>query len=335
MNFNGGYAVFGTGMAADYAIRYANEQGWKICCAVDDYRSGVHNGLEIIRWEEFLIRQSEFSGLIIGKHQKGGIQLRENILIPVIMVDPKLGKGNTPFFHENIKRIMSLKDVHKGGRCFIIGNGPSLNIEDINRIKGEITFASNKIYLLFDQTDWRPSYYFVEDYLVARNNRDRINGLGLKSILEYSVLDFLKAEDACVFQFFQPGCAEKFSHRPYDGIVHAGSVVGSQLQFAKYMGFREVYLMGIDFDFIIPEKVVGKIHGTIDILKSEGERNHFHPEYRPVGEEWTIPDMDRQRAFFDHAAGLMSEDFRIFNASRRTKLGSFPAVSFDDVAGGL
>jgi hypothetical protein len=61
----------------------------------------------------------------------------------------------------------------------VIGNGPSLRPEDLDRLGSEITFASNKIYLVFDQIAWRPSYYSVCDPLVAQNNRETINGLEL------------------------------------------------------------------------------------------------------------------------------------------------------------
>ena len=48
---------------------------------------------------------------------------------------------------------------HKGQRCFIVATGPSQSIEDINKLKGEITFSVNSIYTCFSDTDWRPTYY--------------------------------------------------------------------------------------------------------------------------------------------------------------------------------
>ena len=60
-----------------------------------------------------------------------------------------------------------LKDKYKGQRCFVIGNGPSLTAEDLNLLKGEVTFASNRIYKMFEQTDWRPTYYAVFDEWVG------------------------------------------------------------------------------------------------------------------------------------------------------------------------
>ena len=68
------------------------------------------------------------------------------------------------------KKLRTLKGRHKGQKCFVIGNGPSLQAHDLqilhdNRIK---TFATNRIYNIFPQTDWRPTYYVSEDANVLR-----------------------------------------------------------------------------------------------------------------------------------------------------------------------
>ena len=66
------------------------------------------------------------------------------------------------FQHPELRRF---KNSHLGERCFIVGNGPSLKIEDLEKlyVNGEITFAFNMIYKIFDQTLWRPTYYGISD----------------------------------------------------------------------------------------------------------------------------------------------------------------------------
>ena len=68
--------------------------------------------------------------------------------------------------NKNNTKLRSLKNKHKGETIFIIGNGPSLTPEILSKIKGKTCLASNKIYLMFGITDWRPNYYTVEDDLV-------------------------------------------------------------------------------------------------------------------------------------------------------------------------
>ena len=41
--------------------------------------------------------------------------------------------------------LKTLKGIHIGKRCFIIGNGPSLRVEDLEKIKDEYTFAANRM----------------------------------------------------------------------------------------------------------------------------------------------------------------------------------------------
>ena len=68
-------------------------------------------------------------------------------------------------FNLNNYRLIRYKDKHLGQRCFIIGNGPSLKAKDLDKIKGEFSFGANMIYKIFPETNWRPTYYFVEDSL--------------------------------------------------------------------------------------------------------------------------------------------------------------------------
>ncbi len=56
-----------------------------------------------------------------------------------------------PWRRESIRRLAELKDVHKGKRAFIVGNGPSLKQTDLSKLKNEVTFAMNCFYLAFPE----------------------------------------------------------------------------------------------------------------------------------------------------------------------------------------
>ena len=73
----------------------------------------------------------------------------------------------------NERRLAALKDRHRGERCFILGNGPSLNDCDLTRLAGETTFGVNGIFLKTAEMGFVPTYYVVEDILVARIGRNR------------------------------------------------------------------------------------------------------------------------------------------------------------------
>lgn len=71
-------------------------------------------------------------------------------------------------------KLRRLQNRHCGGRCFIIGNGPSLTMTDLEQLRDEVTFASNKIYLAFKMTSWRPSYYVLEDNHMIEQHHEEI-----------------------------------------------------------------------------------------------------------------------------------------------------------------
>lgn len=67
------------------------------------------------------------------------------------------------------RKVKKLKDSHLGESCFIIGNGPSLTLEDLNKIKNVVSFSCNRVNILLDKTDWRPYYYtFTDSLMVSR-----------------------------------------------------------------------------------------------------------------------------------------------------------------------
>ena len=65
-------------------------------------------------------------------------------------------------------KIKHFKNAHKGERCFIVCNGPSLTAQDLDKISREYSFGSNRIYNMFPYTKWRPTYYCEADPYVSK-----------------------------------------------------------------------------------------------------------------------------------------------------------------------
>jgi len=242
---------------------------------------------------------------------------------------------------ENRERIASYRDCHRGRRAFILGMGPSLKVEDLDRLTGEVTFACNKIYLAFDKTQWRPTYYSVLDVLVAQNNAEAIAQLDLTMFFSRSCRPYFDADQALWLTDLAPPVSATgerkygFSEDASLGVYGGFTVIYLQLQLAWYMGVREVYLLGLDFDFKFSE--ADRTDDTCkhgEVLVSQGEINHFHPEYRRKGETWTMPQLEKQRLAFCKARDFFEENGgTVYNASRETKLDVFERTSLDDVRG--
>ncbi len=50
-----------------------------------------------------------------------------------------------PWRQDSVRRLAELRDKHRGKRCFIVGNGPSLKQTDLSKLEGEYTLGQNRI----------------------------------------------------------------------------------------------------------------------------------------------------------------------------------------------
>ncbi len=93
--------------------------------------------------------------------------LRENLILRTIFAPPykikRILEHRAYIRSEDSNKLKGYKNIHSGERCFVIGNGPSLTPEDLDKLKNEYSFASNHIYKIFDRTNWRPTYYVSVD----------------------------------------------------------------------------------------------------------------------------------------------------------------------------
>lgn len=237
--------------------------------------------------------------------------------------------------HSNRMMLSLLKNRHKGKRAVVIGNGPSLEIADLDRLKTEITFASNKIYLAYGQTKWRPTYYSVEDSLVIQNNQRAIADLdGSIKIFPDTVRAFGFTDGKAIYprllppKSFQEPLADPdfpgFSDDLCQGLCWGSTITYSQIQMAIHMGCNEIILIGVDHSYTLPKIKEGNIYHY------EGEQNHFHPEYRTAGEKWHQPNLEVLEVSYRKARDFCAaRDIRILNASRKTCLDVFERSDFD------
>jgi len=230
-----------------------------------------------------------------------------------------------------------LRNSHKGERAVIIGNGPSLKVADLEQLTDCVTFASNKIYLAYEETRWRPDYYSVEDHLVIFNNWEQIQAVANSiKIFPANVRDFgFHAADTIFAPFLPPKSFDDplsdpefpgFSDDLSRGICWGSTIVYSQIQMAMHMGCSEIVLIGVDHSYQLPSVKQGNQY------LYEGEQNHFHPDYRKLGEKWHQPNLEVLEHSYaqarDHCA---ARGVTVLNASRQTQLTVFERAKFDQV----
>lgn len=228
-------------------------------------------------------------------------------------------------------RLWKYKGIHRGERCFIIGNGPSLRIEDLDVLakQREICFGLNLIHMVYRNTRWRPDYLCVSDTLTIKKNAQKIvKNNDCPLFIADSFLRFFGDEqiDEQILPFcklypnetnnFEYG----FSMDITEGVCNANSVAYYALQIAVYMGFEEIYLLGMDNNNWVLH-FDGEYLGEADIV-----RKNFDGAL-----ESRVVSLAFQKA--EDVSGLYG--FKIYNATRGGCLEVHERVNFDQLFDGL
>lgn len=227
----------------------------------------------------------------------------------------------------------------RGERCFIVGNGPSLNRHDLSLLQGEYSFAVNSIFYKTKETGYRPTFFVVEDNSVMKENLEEIRSYEAPYKFFPTIYKDMHPEGKNV-SFFNMNrgfyektspnyCVPRFSTDPTQVLYCGQSVTYINLQLAYFMGFSEVHLIGMDFDYVIPKEHRRK--GDL-ILSTTDDPNHFHKEYFGVGKTWKDPKLDRVAVNY-RMARLVYEAVgrQIYNATNGGKLEIFDRVDYDSL----
>ena len=228
-------------------------------------------------------------------------------------------------------QLKKFKNIHKGARCFIIGTGPSLTTEDLELLKDEICFGSNRIFEIYPRTSWRPTYYINQDYPLLKKYVNEINELKPRAVfLPIDVKPSYGHNPLANFfvlryNDFYPGDAD-FSENLHHYMGQGFTVTYGAIQMARYMGFSEVYLLGIDHNYSISlnEKGIPVMNeGVQDYFQGSKASNKGLDLPRVV--ESTVAYMTA-RKYADRHPG-----FTVYNATRGGKLEAFRRVKLEDV----
>lgn len=236
-------------------------------------------------------------------------------------------------------RLQALRDRYKGQRrAFIIGNGPSLNRTNLSWLKDEVTFCTNGFFLKFQDLDWRPTFHVVEDHLVAEDRAEEINSLSGMTKLYPAYLGYCLTPDENTI-FFNHRARKSYPHgfdfsTNASDITYTGcTVTFTCLQLAHYLGFREIFLVGVDADYSIPDDASeSSAYGTGVLDMPSDDPNHFHPDYFGKGKRWHDPQVDKMLEAYEEARRTVEADGgKIYNATVGGKLEVFPRRRFDQL----
>lgn len=214
------------------------------------------------------------------------------------------------------ERIKQFDGIHKGERCFIVCNGPSLNKLDLTLLRNEYTFGMNRIYLLFKELGFETTYFVCSNSLVIDQFVDDIRRLEMPKFINWRRRHLFSDDDRSHFFKIDYSLRPKFSRDMTSSISECGTVTYVCLQLAYYMGFEEVVVVGADHSFA--EK---GIPNTSEVRSGARDESHFDPNYFPQGIKWQLPDLYRNEIGYRLARAAYEADGRsLVNATAGGKL---------------
>lgn len=253
---------------------------------------------------------------------------------------------------EKIKKNELFLGRHSGDRCFILATGPSIKEQNLIPLKNEICFAVGQFYLHNDIKTIAPQYYvcpclhkpfgfdFASDYFrdsFAVNSSNTEYFLGYNKYEEslYNYISSNNIDDSNIYQINYHG-REYLSEDNYNeermwditGTPFAvRTVIYMAVQIAVYMGFKEIYLLGCDHDYLqdvtrvsdhhfYPEE---KGHSDVEVLSQFTSEKWFHEYYL----RWKDYRLMQQY--------LTSKGVKIYNATKGGMLDVFPRVKLEDI----
>jgi len=256
--------------------------------------------------------------------------------------------------HRNlIKTNINLKNKHKGEKCFILGSGPSINDEDLKPLKNEIVFALNNFYVHDDfseimrgevekyymtapihppqtETEWKDWFSDMEQHMPK--NVNLIFGISnqnnnIKSILSHHNL-FVNFKKYWYYAGININDYYNYKQRDID-ITRmtwiADTISIYSIIVAIYMGFSEIYLLGMDHNYICNNKSNYRFYKD-GIHQNDEDERMLKDTSLTKHLSFSI-----YKIFHQYELLSNNSDTEIYNTSRNSLLDIFEYVTFKDI----
>ncbi|MCJ7432120.1 MAG: DUF115 domain-containing protein, partial [Anaerolineales bacterium] len=207
-----------------------------------------------------------------------------------------------------------------------IGNGPSLKQTDLGKLKNEITFGMNRIYLAFPEWGFTTTYLCVTNDLVVEQFVDDINALTIPKFIAWRSRRHFPANSPIpnlptfiYTTYTGPHFTKNVAGRVWEG----ATVTNLALQLAFHMGVEKAILIGVDHNF------TSKGEANKTIVSQGDDPNHFMPNYFGKGARWQLPDLDTSEIGYTFAREAYRTAGReVLDATVGGKLTIFPKVDY-------
>lgn len=228
-------------------------------------------------------------------------------------------------FNGKFRDLNRFKNIHKGERCYVVCNGPSLIKEDLQKLEGKHTFFVNHV-ILNNWVDWDPEYYCIIDDGRWPGNEVIMNLRSKAIFMAWYIYDKVKLKekqyvsipwlDIYIGRRYKKRINYRFSEDITKVVYEGFTVCYAVLQIAVYMGFSEIVLIGCDNKNTASETNAITIDGVDEKLSDE--------VYEGIYEK--MRGAYRTAENYSKAHG-----FRIYNATRGGCLEEFERRDLDEL----
>ncbi len=219
--------------------------------------------------------------------------------------------NNHAYFNDKVR---CMKNRYKDKkRCFIVATGPSLKRKDLAILEKnkEFTISMNRIYNI--KPIWYPDIYVVTDSVLMKEDADKIRQFKCQ-LKFYSDANQPPDDDGEIIHCVatRPDEKPRFSGDVAQKVYGGCTVTYICIQLAVYLGFKEIYLLGVDCDY-----------------KYRSQNNHF---YNVENDDIIEHNVDGMILAYQSAKQYAeTHGIKIFNATRNGCLEVFERVDLDSI----
>lgn len=240
-------------------------------------------------------------------------------------------------YRKYLKRNIELRDKHKGRRCFIVLNGPSLNNYDLTALSKEYVFCTNYFFQSEKYDIVKPDYYCITDNGCFSSSITEESDVYIGKILQrakYSkflfnirYLDNFKPNND-IYLTYSKHMPNLFSIRNDLSKLSSNFISVSMyaINAAIFMGFSQIYILGYDFEPGILKHFY-KDSETEEQAKSKQAQEMIKDSV--CGKYWQYAIAQYQNYYIQRYAE--KKGVKIYNCNENSYVRSFPFIKYDDV----
>jgi FkbM family methyltransferase len=175
----------------------------------------------------------------------------------------------------------------------IVGNGPSLSAINLRTLRSSVTASFNRAYIIYEEQNYYPTYYFCIDKAVLLNCLNDIRRLLDSPIKKVVLLDCDETRDLAKHPKVE------LVLRTKESALCFGDVATFSVWYLAGVGYRRFDVLGCDCSYIEDIETLGVNVETNDddparriVLKPRKgsvDPNHFIPNYFCEGTEYSVP----------------------------------------------